>query len=909
MPYKANIGEPHKRGIIVLVHRSISHLILQIKPKIQFEEALLLEIAMAENDDMMLFGCFYRSPTVTKENKCEKNKNNEDMNKLIKELSQNPKYTHICLVGDFNYGKINWEYWSSPCEEDSNEERFLDALRDSYLYQHVLEPTRQRRSDKPSTLDLILTGEENQITKLKYLAPLDMSDHSVLSFIFNGYFNPKQKQDRFQYDKVNYNAIRNYLGQTNWSIDILQRSVELSVKESWDLFKSKLIELRNLYVPISKNTSDFPKKGKIPLSQNIRDIVKEKARKHRKWIKSLNHDNERRCRQEYVTIRNKVTKALTRSKRDYEKNISNQSNRNPKRFWKYIRSNLKTKSGIHPLLKVPNDESSIKYDDKNKADILQDQFCSVFTQEPLGDLPEFQSRTDTNVQVTILTETIKEELKALNVNKSIGPDELHPRMLRELADYIAEPLFSIMTKSLREGCLPDDWKIANVSPVYKKGNKNLAENYRPISLTSIVCRVMEKIIKTQIMTHLQEQKLLSTRQHGFINRRSTVTQLLNYLDCCAEDIANGKAVDAVYFDFAKAFDTVPHQRLLLKLEAYGIRNEPLNWIKDFLNDRHQIVKVNGIESEKRKVLSGVPQGSVLGPILFVVYINDLPEAVKSRLFLFADDTKLLNKVENVEDALLIQDDINALQKWSDTWLLKFHADKCHVLTIGKPHMIKYTHDYSLGGNVLKHVTFEKDLGVIFDKTLSFEQHISNQVKKANSMAGLIRRSFTYLTPELFRKLYITFVRPHLEYAQVVWSPKFKKHTRLIEGVQRRATKTVEKCKSLSYVDRMKKIGIPSLNYRRAANDMVEVFKHLNYYDKASIPSNFDTRKRPNRTHDNELIRIFANDGVRGAQSNCFYYRSIKQWNSLPQNIVQSSSVDEFKDKIKLEWQNKMYEHD
>eukprot|EP00111_Clytia_hemisphaerica_P009143 TCONS_00026859-protein len=219
-----------------------------------------------ENKDTMLLGCLYRSPTKTETNIFDEN--NKNMNKLIKDLCLNPKYTHICLKGDFSYKKIDWVHWSSPCEEDSDEEKFLHALRDCFLYQHVLEPTRRRGTDKPSILDLILTGEENQVPEIKYLAPLHLSDHSVLSFKFYGYFTIKNELDGYQYSKANYQFMRYHLSHINWSIEFIQKSIELDVNESWDLFLKQTIELRNLYVPLTynkNNLSNQRRKGKHPL--------------------------------------------------------------------------------------------------------------------------------------------------------------------------------------------------------------------------------------------------------------------------------------------------------------------------------------------------------------------------------------------------------------------------------------------------------------------------------------------------------------------------------------------------------------------------------------------------------------------------------------------------------------------
>ena len=344
----------------------------------------------------------------------------------------------------------------------------------------------------------------------------------------------------------------------------------------------------------------------------------------------------------------------------------------------------------------------------------------------------------------ITQELVESEIKQMNVNKTCGPDETPVRMLQELIDHISKPLVHIFRRSFQQGQLPRDWKLAYISAIFKKGNRHEAVNYRPISLTSVVCKLMETLVKQEIVKHMEENDLLSKKQHGFVKGRTTTTQLLSYLTECAEIVASGKVVDAIYFDFAKAFDTVPHQRLLSKLTSYGIGGSLLEWIKSFLFDRHQIVKVNGIESYSCMVKSGVPQGSVLGPLLFVIYINDLPESISSPSYLFADDTKVLREISSKEDAKRLQDDIDTLDAWSKKWLLRFHPDKCHVLTLGKFENISHTERYRLGETELEHVFEEKDLGVIIDSEMKFDQHIHAKTMKANSSAGLIRHSFSFL---------------------------------------------------------------------------------------------------------------------------------------------------------------------
>ena len=356
-------------------------------------------------------------------------------------------------------------------------------------------------------------------------------------------------------------------------------------------------------------------------------------------------------------------------------------------------------------------------------------------------------------------------------------------------------------------------------------------------------------------------------------------------------------------DFAKAFDKVPHKRLLHKLEAYGINGEVLRWIKAFLTDREQTVCVNGEKSKSAPVLSGVPQGSVLGPLLFVLYINDLPEHVKSLVYLFADDTKIAHQVVKAEDAQQIKEDLLALSKWSSTWLLQFNADKCHVLTLGNLENITHTEKYEINGEELEHVFEEKDLGVTLDFELKFEQHISLKVKKANAMMGLVRRSFSFLDKYLFRKLYITFVRPHLEYAQAVWAPHLAKHINMLENVQERATRLVDGLHNVDYPNRLQFLDLPTLAYRRARGDMIELWKHFHTYDQGTLSKSFKPRPRVIRRHKLQLFNNKSKDGIRGIQRNSFYHRVVDVWNQLPKKVAESNSIDDFKTNLDEHWNN------
>ena len=846
---QTNADNNNGRGIVILSHTSIQHLVINVKSPTDFNEACIIEVRLS-GSDLLVFACLYRSPT----NNESSTENNENLNSLIKTISSTKKYSHRCFVGDFNFPTINWQNWTTSHMERSKEELFIDVLRDSFLHQHVNEPTRCRGTNDPSTIDLILTDEENQITNLQYLSPLGKSDHCTLSFNFKCYTDRKTTLKKYVFAAADFASMKNHLITTDWQSEFKNVATNKSVEELWQILKDAFTDLTKRFVPLKEVGNQYwKKKGKIPIPTEVQNMIKEKRRLHRKWLKSSPADRAHN-RLNYITIRNRVNRMMTQARRAYEQNIC----------------------------------------DKSK-----------FTNEPEGAIPDFQQRTVIPIDNMIITNAmVYNKLKDLDPNKSFGPDEIHPKMLIEIADYVAEPLAIIMNKTLENGTLPDDWKMAHVTPIYKnKGEQNLAINYRPVSLTSIVCKTMESLLREHIMAHLLNKELLSNKQYGFISKRSTVTQLLNYIDKCCESIANGKVVDSIYFDFAKAFDTVPHRRLQKKLESYGIRGPLLKWITSFLTDRKQLVKVNQARSTTNPVISGIPQGSVLGPLLFVIYINDLPENVVSSIFLFADDTKIFKEVNSINDSKIIQKDIDELEKWSNDWLLRFHPDKCHVLTIGKHSNIVHAHPYSLAGNQLEHTFIEKDLGVLIDSDLSFEEHISKQVNKANSMLGVIRRSFDYLSPKIFCTLYSTFVRPHLEYAQSVWSPKLRKRANLIERVQRRATRLVPMYRNLPYEERLRRLDLPSLEFRRHFGDMVQIYKHLHNYDQATIPKKIVRRTRPSRKHEFELLPNFANDGHRGPQSKSFYYRCITAWNNLPRDVVTAQTISSFKNRLNNAWKN------
>lgn len=555
-----------------------------------------------------------------------------------------------------------------------------------------------------------------------------------------------------------------------------------------------------------------------------------------------------------------------------------------------------------------NDEKNASTKEE-KVEIFNSFFSSVFvTEDNLFNDEEVDNILDLPVmeELVIDEKVIFDKLNKLNVNKSAGPDKIHPRILFELRNEIAYPLKLIFEQSFKNKQLPLDWRSGDISALHKKGSKLDASNYRPISLTCICCKILESIVRDHLVEFFYTNKLFSNKQYGFIKGRSAVQQLLNVLDDWTDKLEDGGQVDVLYTDLEKAFDRVPHRRLLAKLKSYNLDPVLLDWIKAFLINRRQRVKIDGVFSSWAAVLSGIPQGSILGPLLFIIYINDLPDSLNSgsSIYLYADDAKIYRFISSIQDRLLLQNDIEKLTNWTEKWLIKLNINKCKIVSYGR----KIDHDYSYYINNTKIEVLDsiKDLGVTFDSHLKFDQHINDKINKAYSFLGIIKRNFNCLTNEAFLSLYKSLIRSHLEYAVQVWSPYSITLIKNIEKVQMRATKMLFCTKNLPYAQRLALLKLPTLHYRRIRGDMIMVYKILTGIFDCNVASNFSISNLYTRGNRYKLNQEHVHYNLTKYS---FTNRVVSIWNSLPDFVVSACSVMVFEKRLDYFWRDQAVLYD
>jgi hypothetical protein len=763
------------------------------------------------------------------------------------------------------------------------------------LYQFVMEPTHCSHSGKNNILDLILSNDPLGVIINQYSDPLSTSDHITIDFsIVLPYCDidacntenlhvptdipaPSKIYDWASADFASINA---FLSQVDWSHLF---SYYFTPDDLWAQFKNIIWPVIDLFVPIKL----IHQKNKIKRKHYPKHINKLLNRKAAIWRSLKNHKTPE-MNLKYSNIANQCR--LEIFKFEKEKEIKILQSNNLGAFYNFVNKKLSSKSGVAPL-KDPH--GNLILSDIQKANLLNEYFHSVYTKDN-GHLPPFPLRLPPNCEgldnIDISPEIVQRIMSKLKKNSAAGPDNLPPIFFCSTSHSLSFPLATIFRSLIETKDLPSEWKHSIITPKFKKGNPSDVRNYRPIALTCVCSKMFESIIAGDVLAYLTEHNLISKSQHAFLKKHSTTTNLLESVHDWTLSVSNKKAVTIAYIDFCRAFDSISHPKLIHKLSSYGITGNLLFWIQAFLTNRTQVVKISSHMSTYISVTSGVPQGSVLGPLLFLLFINDLTDSTLPNVHvkLFADDLKLYTELSYSSAHTNFQSQLNLIHLWATTWQLEISYEKCNILNLHD----KLPQTFSFNTTQIRTADSVNDLGVLIAPSLKFNNHIDSIILKAKQRASIIHRSFLSKDKTILTRAFTTYVRPLLEYASPVWSPCHLTLISAIESVQRNFTKRLSGLQNLNYSERLKLLTLKSLEHRRLIIDLQTCHKiiHQNILITSENFLKLSTTQNL-RGHSFKLTLPLAKNTI---QRHFFTTRIVKAWNSLPDKLVTITNPNTFK---------------
>lgn len=733
---------------------------------------------------------------------------------------------NVLILGDFNLPKVKWVYdvdvnYAIPGNVTSTVEiSCIDSIL-SYGFVQI--------NDVPNYigrfLDLFFTNSINLYTVNEASVPYIVNDVNhksmeinlnqseiLLSNSIKNNFTTKF----YDFKRADFDSLISYFSSIDWKARFSYSDLDHDVH----LFYNILLKGIDRFVPISvkKNNRNYPPW----FNKRLINLGNRKKKLYRKWKKS----NNASVKLAFSSLSNEFDCMYKIAYMNYISKVQSDLKLNPKSFWNFVQTRRKT-CGLPSTMFYNNVTGN------NSVDIAN-LFSSFFQNTYRDDNVDKGTFTDitydsTNTTLGAPCITPKDIIESLRQFKDgCGPDGVPSSFLKKLGYELALPLSILFNESLSSGIFPAVWKSSHIIPIFKSGNRNDVSNYRGISLLSAIPKLFESIVCDHMYFGLKSY--IADEQHGFFRGRSAVSNLMEFSKRALDVIEVKAQLDVIYTDFSKAFDSINHVIVVEKLKSFGIAHNLIKWIDSYLTERVQFVKINDSFSKPVKVHSGVPQGSHLGPLIFILFLNDITKCVKfARCLIYADDLKIFSSIHNVHDAINLQKDIDAISHWCEKNLLFLNAKKCKIMSFTRSSSY-VIHDYCINNVNLSRVTEVRDLGVMFTQTFSSNRHIDLIIAKACSMLGFLKRTMKeFNDPKVFIMLYQSLVRSQLEYASCVWSPHYASHISRIETIQKKflifyAWKTHqfdhrkarwENVRNLPpYVDRCKTLKLEPLIIRR-----------------------------------------------------------------------------------------------
>ena len=884
-------GNFAKHGVCIFVHNSIKHVSLDVPIK---------NCVVTHLVDLNLYiVAVYRPPSYS----------DQENSALVQYLLQVCCDKEVLLVGDFNLPSLSWDQENWTHSVTGVERQFLDAFLSLGLTQWVTEATYPRSGN---ILDLMFTTDDDRIGSVAVLPPIPGCDHcpTMCDYLFDSLALPASlpSKSQWKWHHGKYNKIARSLAEVDWDLEFLY----LDPDDAYMRFLNVVTPLIQEHIPVSSPGTSKRLPWKVNPPSSLLNRKREAWVKYKSVRLRLGRSAAptREALQDFFTVNQSVKTFALRSQSEYELQMLEKFKCDPKLLHGYVRSK---KVGCPTVGPLRLRDGTLTDDPQIMVEELASAFASVYSSDttPKFDMGLDHQRVESRMYpVNIQVGDVLQVLQSLDPNTAAGLDNIHPMLLKSCARELAYPLYKIFCLSLLEGRLPESWKTSRVTPIFKKGSKYVPLNYRPVCLNSVPCKCLERLITKKLNEYLNEHDILTNEQFGFREGRSTADQMLLVYDSIAKWYDEGSVIDLMLFDFSKAFDVVSHSILLTKLKHLGIEDNLIAWIEAFLVGRTMRVAIRDAYSNPRSVKSGVPQGSVLGPILFLLFVNHIAANLTCQFKIFADDLKLYmnicgpDEANHAESVRKCQSDITTLNQTAISWGLKFNKDKCVVIRFQRKSHIVPPPSYHIDGYKIRLVDSHTDLGVMVDSSLKFHEHIQRTAQKANGLAQNLLKSTACRSPEFMVTLFCTHIRPILEYCSNVWNTGYIGDQRVLESVQRRWTKHIDTVSHLDYDARLKTLDMYSVSGRLLRADMICCWKIFN--DKSCIAPDSLFSPAPvgnTRGHPYKVGHVRAQTDVRRRS---FSIRCVDQWNRLPANVVLEQNYKSFKQKLAMALGNELY---
>ena len=827
------------------------------------------------NNRKELLGTFYRPPSA-----------NNLVYSSIEDsigLAFETNISNITITGDFNL----------DISKQTSYRKINDLCQHFNLEQIITEPTNYTESST-SIIDLFLVSNKNRVLLSGVGEPFldqNIRYHCPIYCVYNfdKVKTPSFTRHIYLYNRGDYQTLTHELTGTDWN-SLKDNNVDVYAQNVTD----RILYLVNKHIP---NKHVRIRKSDPPwLSNNIKQLMRKRKRLYDKYKRSKNQSDFNK----YKQVRNEVTFAIRKAKSEEIDKISNKlkdPNIRQKDWWKTLKSFIKPdQESVLPQLKC-ND--IIYSDDEQKAEKLNDFFTQqTFLDEQNASLPRTRHVTRNILDSFIVTsDEVESILWSLPTGKASGPDTINNRILRDLAHPLSTPLKDLFNFSLEKGQVPIIWKQANVTPIFKKDDPSEVSNYRPISLLSTVGKALEKIVHKHVFNFFHENQVITSLQSGFVPGDSTVNQSTDLYNTFCHALDEGKEVRAVFCDISKAFDRVWHKGLLYKLSSVGITGSLLQWFTDYLKNRQQRVVLPGAASNWTFLKAGVPQGSILGPLLFLVYINDIVENIHSSIRLFADDTSLYIIVDDpINAANQLNNDLDKIHSWAKTWLVSFNPAKSESMIFSRKRNKPYHPPVFMNQSQIEEVTSHKHLGLVYSNDCTWHEHLDYIKTKAWVRINIMRKLKFKLDRRSLQTIYFSFIRPVIEYADVVWDDCTLYEANDLEKIQIEAARIVTGATKLVSIESLySETGWETLASRRNKHKLQLFYKMQNNltpdYLSSLVPENVGNNSAYNLRNARNLNTLQAHSQL--------YFKSFlpsvtRDWNGLSEEIRNSPSLSSFK---------------